>query len=909
MAGSVLIDIPGIGPVEAKNAASEATLQEILKIMRKFDKSTDGGKKSVDGAGGSGGSNSGGGTAGASAGGSKAGKGVALLGQMAMAAGYALAKVDTAAKIVVGTFGGLAVGSTKLIEEFANVGDDLNRAAGIFSKIPVLGTMFSAVAAAATGAVDAYQSSAAAGATFSGSVNEFAGAASAAGMTLKDFGALISKNSFGMGAFGTTAEDGARNFAKTSKALRATSSDLYALGYSSTQINEGLATYGKLMRQQGQQGKMSNDQLAAGAKNYLKELDLLSKATGEDRKTIEARQAAMALDAQFQASMAGLGPKVRDSFMAVTTGVPSALEGFTKDIMANGVATTEENQKIMAMMPQSAAMLAEFNAKTQRGEAITLEERNRLNNLMKAEGTASLKNIKQAGAASAELGPTVKALAAASTINGDALKEGTAQQDEAAKKTDAMNEAIERSKSKLAEFSNGFQMALANSGMLDLLMKAFEFAAGIVMKYVVPLFSVLGESITIIVGSLVDSFGPAISGVGALFDNILLPAIRGFTEFLAVDVIPAVAETFNNLKPTIVAIGEFIMDWVVPAFKTVAGFIMDNLTPIIKVLAVGLAGYGLYIAASTVIGWAHVAMDAARAAASIPVIAGLIALGAAVLAPLSPFLLVAAAVAGVVLIFKKLGGDTQVISDTFKLMGLKVKDWMLTFQHALFSLINKIPGFRGDFDKDLEEISKQQLENQKQRDAVATGITERMANNREAAKTKEDKEREEKKRVIGEKLDKAAHGAKSTGIKQQEEANKKDKDAKDAANTKIDYGANGADLLKQYATASGSGLIKDQKPAATTGAETVKKTIEADGEKKTADAKAAVEKKAADEKKQAEDAKEGTKKPATQESAETLLAELNTKMAQLIKFSAQTTTNTYETFNAAKGLQGNLFKR
>ena len=44
------------------------------------------------------------------------------------------------------------------------------------------------------------------------------------------------------------------------------------------------------------------------------------------------------------------------------------------------------------------------------------------------------------------------------------------------------------------------------------------------------------------------------------------------------------------------------------------------------------------------------------------------------------------------------------------------------------------------------------------------------------------------------------------------------------------------------------------------------------------------------------------------ESAETLLAELNTKMAQLIKHAATTTTNTYATYEAAKSLNGNLYK-
>ena len=42
MAG-VTIDIPGIGNVEAKNAATEATLREILKAMQGVQKNTAGG--------------------------------------------------------------------------------------------------------------------------------------------------------------------------------------------------------------------------------------------------------------------------------------------------------------------------------------------------------------------------------------------------------------------------------------------------------------------------------------------------------------------------------------------------------------------------------------------------------------------------------------------------------------------------------------------------------------------------------------------------------------------------------------------------------------------------------------------------------------------------------------------------
>ena len=901
MAQTVLIDIPGIGQVEAKNAASEATLQEILKIMRKFDKSTDGGKKTVDDGkdislrGGNG-----------EDGGSKAAKAGALLGRMAMAAGYALAKVDTAARIVAGGFVGLAEGSTDLIREFANVGNDLNKAASIFAKVPILGTMFSAVAAAATGAVDAYQKATSSGASFSGSINQFSAAASQAGMTMAEFGGLIAKNGNGMLAFGGTTESGAKRFAQVSRQLQATSSDLFALGYSTTEINEGLAKYGDLLRTQGRSTNKSNAEMVAGAKSYLKEMDALAKITGEERSAKEAEAKRLAQDAQFQAATANMDEAAANSFRKTVLGLPAPLQGFVKDFLATGTLTSEETQRVGAIMGGDVMNeLQRMRDKMKSGTALTDAEQDRFRQILAAAGKTAQKTYGDTFAATREFDGAMQASTAAASLNVNANKEATKAQAEAKEKTDKMNEAIERNKQSLAAFSNAFQMALANSGMLDLLMKAFEFAANFVMTYVVPLFNVLSTSVQIIVGSLIDSFGPAIASVGGFFNDILIPAIKGFTEFLAVDVIPAVAQTFDDLKPTIQALGDFIMNWVVPAFKVVAGFIMDNLTPIIKVLAVGLAAYGTYVVASTLIGWANVAMEAAKAAASIPVIASLIALGAAALAPLAPFLLVAAAVAAVILVFKKLGGDTQVISDTFKLMGLKFKDWFLTFKEALFSLINKIPGFRGDFDKDLEEIHKEQLANQQDRDKVAAGISERMANNREAAKTKEEKEREEKKRAIGEKIDKASHTTRLAGVKQQEDANAKDKAAKEAAPS-VDFNANGANLLKQVAANQGSALIKDAKPAPGAAADTVKKTIEQDGEKKQAAQKAAEEKKAADDKKQED--KKDTKPTTTQDSPETLLASLNTKMDQLIKVNKSVFEVAENQLSVQKGMTKNLYK-
>ena len=97
-------------------------------------------------------------------------------------------------------------------------------------------------------------------------------------------------------------------------------------------------------------------------------------------------------------------------------------------------------------------------------------------------------------------------------------------------------------------------------------------------------------------------------------------------------------------------------------------------------------------------------------------------------------------------------------------------------------------------------------------------------------------------------------------------------------------------------------------------------SLDAIAKEKAAKQTEAEKQKAADiaAKKQAEDARAAaaandprrTDKPAaaTQETPTTLLASLNTKMEQLIKLTAQTTTNTHATYEAAKSLNGNLYK-
>jgi hypothetical protein len=98
--------------------------------------------------------------------------------------------------------------------------------------------------------------------------------------------------------------------------------------------------------------------------------------------------------------------------------------------------------------------------------------------------------------------------------------------------------------------------------------------------------------------------------------------------------------------------------------------------------------------------------------------------------------------------------------------------------------------------------------------------------------------------------------------------------------------------------------------APTVAADQAKKELEKQQQDKTAAEKKKVEEEAA-KKKQEEDAakkKQEEDKNKKPESAETLLAELNTKMATLLKYTFTVAHNTNETVSATRSLNGNLLK-
>jgi hypothetical protein len=837
---AVIIDIPGIGGVEAKNAASESTLKEILKVMQGVERNT---KKMAGNSSGGGG-----------------GGGDDKSEDPATPQLTKLGKSFAAASKVVGGFTAVLDSVTGVLGNFANVGDSLEQAA---AQVPLFGKALGVVASAAVKTNDALLAASKSGAGFGGSIQQFSAAASSAGMTMDKFGALVARNGDGMLGFGGTTEEGAKRFSQVSKALRTTSSDLYALGFSTEDINQGLASYGALMRTQGLQGKQSNEQMVNGAKTYLKELDAMAKITGEERSVKESQMKALAMDAQFQASMAGKSAEARQSFLTTVGKIPGPLQGFVKDFLATGSLTTEETQRIGAMMGGDVMReLQSMRNKMQSGATLSAEEQDRLATIMKRAAEQQLKNAGTSLAGATEMHGATAAVASALQINEGAVKKSAEEQRAAALESSGFNKKMQESQQRLAEFSNGFQIALANSGMIDFLMDAFSTMATLVQTFVVPAFEIIAK---------------------------VLPAVgTGLAVYLGL-------------------------------------LLATNAQEIIKI-------------ALTKVGIVLQALSNA------------------------PLLLFSLAIGGLVVLFKKLGGDMQVFKDSFKVLGSYFTEFGQNLTLLYYKLMDKItPGSK--YKKLAEEQEEKIKATGKEREELKKGIADRMKNNREAnahdAKNlAEKKQIDAEKNKLDNKLDynsgpeallkqfglkensKFAIDGKKVDVNKEKEAAEeqlakaKTTAEKKAAIEKIEAAEKKlADLDKlskgeavpknkepAKAEAAPKDKPKDKEPAKVEAApkdkpkenlpkaENTKKEIEQKGEEKTAAEKKAAEEKAKAEEKTKEENKKGGKgTPPTQESAETLLASLNTKMTELIKINKGTQAVNEQQLSVQKGMTSDLF--
>jgi uncharacterized membrane protein YgcG len=414
------------------------------------------------------------------------------------------------------------------------------------------------------------------------------------------------------------------------------------------------------------------------------------------------------------------------------------------------------------------------------------------------------------------------------------------------------------------------------------------------------------------------SFGERIIAIGSAVGTAL--------EILA-DVI---GWTIDN---AIIPLVKMFQDYVLPVLDFVYQTIKEYLVPILVLAGIAFLAFNAMTILGTVVKFAYIAAMVVATAGLAIMAAGVAIVAGALFLLTSPIGLVILAIGVVIGIFKAFGGDLSVVKNGLLIMWESYKVFLNYFK---LGLLNALDYFTDQSER-IKETEAAIAEDKQSIADRANNITTTMEENR--AKAEKEKIAEEKgegkqktglmddlKGLFGPKgdanqkaLDKQlAESRRQSGDFRAGRSGKlgnfggvggasggpggKDpKAAEGKPEIKMDYNASSESMLKQMAQKEGSPLA---------GADAQKQALVAEAEKKKADETAAnnkteEEKKKADEAAKKKEEEDKSKKP---ESAETLLAELNTKMATLLKYTFTVAHNTNENVSATRGLNKNGFK-
>jgi hypothetical protein len=413
------------------------------------------------------------------------------------------------------------------VNEFANFSDSLTSASSAFSKIPVVGGLLAATFGAIAGNAEklfaSFQSAASVGATFEGSVREMTKTATAAGLTTEQFTGIIAKNGQGLALLGKGAEDGAKRFGEMAKHMRSalTTEGLANLGYSAESANEHMAKYTSRLARSGVAQTMNAEQLTKASVDYLKNLDALSKLTGKSKDALEAEQDAMMNQAKFRALLQGKDKDTQDQLNRLLMSVPEGMRAGAMEVLATGTATTKAGQDYLAYMAQSGQSFIQTGQMVRNGGKLTAEATDSLIDATRDEAKAF---------AESPLGQTLAMFddslnefmigafnLAAVTVNAKDTRIAT---ENATNSTDKMAQELVTAKQRIAAFSTSIQESLIDMlpALTEALTKTLDFIEG-------PLKTTLK-----FLSDNMDSVGKAIAG--ALIAIAGVKTYRGVTGLM-----------------------------------------------------------------------------------------------------------------------------------------------------------------------------------------------------------------------------------------------------------------------------------------------------------------------------------------------------------------------------------------
>jgi len=265
-----------------------------------------------------------------------------------------------------GGFKGLATGAFSLAMKMGSLGTAFmtgsDRLSDLTSGIPIVSTFTQIL----DDNLNTYREISSVGATFGNSIASMRLSAATAEMSLEGFQNMVSQNSENMAMLGGTVSDGAERFSRISKELRTSEigERFMGMGMTISDLNEGVGDFIELQARQGRLDQMSNRQIREGSAAYVEELDALARLTGKSRK----EQADLIAQNQAQANVAAMRSKLEgerlanfDASMAAASGISQEFGTVMADL-GDGVAQTEFGQKLQSQIPEFGTLAEQMAA-------------------------------------------------------------------------------------------------------------------------------------------------------------------------------------------------------------------------------------------------------------------------------------------------------------------------------------------------------------------------------------------------------------------------------------------------------------------------------------------------------------------------------------------------------------------
>ena len=304
-------------------------------------------------------------------------------------------------------------------------------------------------------------------------------AAASAGFTLDTFQEAISNSASTLALLGGNANAGAMRFTEISKQLRGSRQEFSRLGLTMDEVAGFTADYLEQQTRLGRGQRMTDTQLAQGTKDYIFQLDYLSRVTGQQREEVAASLAALREDNRLKALYANMTKEQTeglDQLMLQFQDAPDYMkDALTELFVGGGTAIGEASRQMVAELgPEVADAIGGLRKGT-----TSMEE---VNKIINATGDKARETQKAQGdtisiiqAQNGEYGKFINSAAGTFQNMGSAAKEAQEAQDKA-RKDEAKN--IAEFESLMTDFRNKIYSALIDSGIFKSVQDAMSAFTG-----------------------------------------------------------------------------------------------------------------------------------------------------------------------------------------------------------------------------------------------------------------------------------------------------------------------------------------------------------------------------------------------------------------------------------------------